>query len=168
MKDLKPILGRSIVLKNLGLKIHAMTIDEYQDYNDLFNVLILTTNFFLQTITDDKKDLRKYVDDNVKNFDIVCLDEQGIAQLIILFEFIFETKDITSNNKEIMQDIIKNGLLKFDTIEDIQTIINKLNQISITINKEVIVYRDNFDYIRNMILKSSGISLPKQDRKSVV
>ncbi len=117
---------------NIGI-IYPFTIKEYALNYYLFNILSVTKNLLLQQIDTKYKEQREKIEQEVKNFDVICFNEESVNLLIKLLKISFKTDNI-----------------KFD----------KKNEC-IYINGKII-NRDNYDYIRNMIIRINNLRLPKQ------
>jgi len=132
MDDLRFILNMPIEVDDIGY-IYPFTMEEYALYFQYLNVLSVTTNLILQQIDVKNKEYRKEIEEKLKNFDVICSEKSLIDILIKLLFISFKTEEIKYNSQ-------------LQTIEINSKMIN----------------RDNYDYIRNSIIKVNNIRLPKQ------
>jgi hypothetical protein len=132
MDDLRYILNMPIEIKGIG-RLYPFTMEDYALYSHYFNILTVTVNLYLQYIDPKEKELRKELESKIKNFDVVCSQREFVDMLLSLLTISFKTEN-----------------LRYD--DRIQTIF--INDGKIT--------RDNYDYIRNEIIKINNIRLPKQ------
>lgn len=165
MNDLRFILGMPIPINidNVDIgKIYPMTMEEYALYGDLFGVLNITKTLYLQQFDMKDTENRSYIERNVKNFDVVCMNPQFIVMLAQLLAKSFKTDDVKSNFEGIYKNLY---LLNEDKTKDISELelIDFFKQINIYVDGKKID-RDNYDYIRKMIIKCNGIRLPKQSK----
>lgn len=121
-----------IEIDGIGI-LYPFTMEEYALYSRCFNVLTVTVNLYLQYIDSKQKEIRKEIENTIKNFDIVSSQKKFIDLLMTLLEISFKPKRLKYSH-----------------------VLNK-----IIINNGVIT-RDNYDYIRNEIIKINNIKLPKQ------
>jgi len=132
MNDLRYILNIPIEIDGIG-RIYPFTMEEYALYSHYFNILTVTVDLYLQYVDSKQKELRKELESRIKNFDVVCSQPEFVEMLLSLLSISFKPQK-----------------LKYDSTT--QTIF--INDGKIT--------RDNYDYIRNEIIKVNNIRLPKQ------
>lgn len=138
MDDLRYILGEPIKLENFdNLELYPMNIIEYSRHKHLFGILNMGVNLILQQTETSKKIERKQIEENIKDFDIICMDIEKLQMFIQLLQISFKTKD---DEIKLFQD--DKGFI----IIDIKS--NKIN-------------RSNYNKIRNEIIKINNIRLPK-------
>jgi len=132
LDDLRYILNMPIEIDGIG-RIYPFTMEEYALYSHYFNVLTVTVDLYLQQIDSKEKELRKEIESKVKNFDIVCSQKEFVELLLSLLSISFKPKRL--KYCPVLQRILINDGL---------------------------ITRDNYDYIRNEIIKVNNIRLPNQ------
>lgn len=110
-----------------------MTMREYAMHSHYFDVLCITTYLLLQQIDLNEKEKREEIECNVKNFDVICNEKELINLLLELLKISFKPKKILYC--PILQRVLINNY---------------------------VISRDNYDFIRNQIIKVNNIHLPKQ------
>jgi hypothetical protein len=114
-------------------EIYPFTMEQYALYGHYFNILTVTMDLYLQQIDVKNKILRKQIQDTVKTFDIICQEPLLVQKLLMLFQLSFKPKRL--RYCPVLQRILINNS---------------------------IISRDNYDFIRNEIIKANNIRLPKQ------
>lgn len=114
-------------------ELHPFTLIEYASYDYVFASLNITTSLYLQMIDTDNDDLRSEIESNVKNFDVLCTNKEFIDLLITLLSISFKQSRVIYCPQ--LMRILINGK---------------------------IINRDNFDFIRDEIIKINDITLPRQ------
>ena len=134
MNDLRFILNMPIEIEGIG-SIYPFTIEDYALYGQYLNVLSVTRNLILQQIDVKEKEYRTELEDKLKNFDVLCGEITIIETLIKLLSISFKI--------------------------EVSDIIYYSEYQSISMNNKII-NRDNYDFVRNSIIKINNIRLPKQ------
>lgn len=186
MRSLNNFFGKPVKIENVDM-LYPLSIYDYVEHLNLFGVLQITVKLYLQSIDDKDKDFLKQIENNVYNFDIIKnSDIQNKNNLVELLKLSFKKQNIKflklsdmkiydENNKRFVYNIscIKNffNINKVDNDDEVidfyNEIINKDNVdkdyefISIDDCKSIID-RNNYDYIRNQIIRINAIRLPKQ------
>lgn len=169
MKDLRYILGSPIETE-VGL-LYPIGILDYTLHVSSFDILSITVRLLLQEIDVKEKQLRAEVEKTVKNFDVLIKEDSMFPKIQDLFSLCFKIDKskiqklmlgdnliITLNyDEKLMKEIEIINKKEVKSKEDL--IILKNNQ-DILLNR--VVNRDNYDHIRNEILKINNIRLPKQ------
>lgn len=136
MEDLRYILDIPIEIEGLErVSLKALNIKDYTKYSTYFGSFQMTVNYLLQQIETKNLEERQKVIDNMKNFDIVCMDGMAILMLMKLIQVSFGVSE-----EEVFFD---------------------RNEIAIYVN-DFKIDRDNYDKIKDEILKINNIKLPRQ------
>lgn len=118
--------------------IYPLSIIDYYTNANLFTILSVTKEYLLQQIDVKQKDVRKYVEENITHFDVVATNGTALKQLIDLLSLVSkkDTGDfILQKDEKGMYYILIDGF---------------------------IINRDNYDHIRNSIIRANNLKLPKQ------
>ena len=118
--------------------IYPLGVVEYYKNSNLFMVLSVTVNYLLQQIDTKEVKLREHVKKTTKNFDVVSSNATTLNQLIQLL-----------------------ALLSHKDYNDFLIQKSSNNLIYIDIDG-FIINRENYDMIRNSIIKANSLKLPKQ------
>lgn len=137
MDDLRYILAEPIHLEKVG-QLHHLGILEYSRNISYFDVLSVTINLLLQQVDDKDIEKREYIESYVKNFDIIIHDQNSLSMLIKLLSLCFKVDE--SKFK------IEKGL----------------DGYSFLMMNSNIIDRDNYDFVRDQIIKINRLHLPKQ------
>lgn len=143
MDDLRYILQEPVELQGIGI-LYPMNILEFNKNIKSFNILGITKNNLLQGI--DVKDLEKrdYIEKNIKNFDVITSQKELIALLLNLLIVCFKLNE--KNDIEIKQSEDNNGIY----------FLLKGNRID----------RNNYDFVRNQIIRMHNLHFPKQAKNA--
>jgi hypothetical protein len=165
MNDLRYIFAKPIDI-NIGT-IYPLNILDYTINIHKFNVLAMNRNSLLQAydIKTQKED-RDWIEQNIKDFDVICMNPQYIKSVIELFEIVFKknSEEINSNYIEIYTQInqdIESNKIKQEDLNDIKIILPYLEKIFILVG-DIPIYRDNYTYVKNQICKINSVHLPRQ------
>ena len=179
MNDIRYILKEPIEIKDIGT-LYPMDILKYNKCNDCFSVLAIVKSTLLQQVDTNDKEKRDYIENNVKNFDVLCSQRELIDSLINLISVCFEIKkeniqyddnlkcifigdffglNIEKLNQRAFELININKDNPNDLSEEIK---NEIISINDFVGKLKIINKDNYDFIRNSIIKMYGVHLPKQ------
>lgn len=168
MNDLRYIFAKPIDI-NVGT-IYPLNILDYSTNIQKFNVLAINKNSLLQAYDiKTQKDDRNWIEQNVKDFDVICMNPQYIKAVIELFEIVFkkdseDDKKISSNYIEIYNELnqdIESNKIKQEDLNDIKVILPYLEKIFIIVG-DIPIYRDNYTYVKNQICKINSVHLPRQ------
>lgn len=141
MDDLRYILQEPIELEGIGV-LYPLNILEFSKNSHIFSILSVTKNTLLQQVSVKDKEKRDYIENNVKNFDVVTSQPDLILMLAKLFMICFRL-----NAEDIQVGQEENGNIYF---------LLKGNRVD----------RNNYDYVRNQIIKINNIHLPKQAKNA--
>lgn len=118
--------------------IYPLGIVEYYKNASLFSVLSITVEYLLQHIDSKDKKTRDQVRKTTKHFDVVVSNAESINQLLNLLSLLSQKE----KNDFILQRAETGHLyIEIDGF---------------------IISRDNYDMIRNSIIKANSLKLPKQ------
>jgi hypothetical protein len=123
-------------------------MEQYALYGICFNVLSITKNLILQQIDMKDTEKRDEVEKTVKNFDLIIVNKQYTELLLQLLSLSFDTKLSNQN------------ICKIDKNKDFD-----IYNVCISIN-DFRVDRNNYDYLRNQIIKVNNMHLPKQSKNA--
>ena len=134
------IFKEPLIIENEGKEfpIYPLGVIEYYKNSKLFTVLSITVEYLLQHIDSKDKKTRDEIKKNTKHFDVVTSNPESINQLLDLLAL------LSNNDKhDFILQRSKEGFLCFE--------INGF-----------IIDRNNYDMIRNSIIKANSLKLPKQ------
>jgi hypothetical protein len=139
MEDLRYILGMPIEIEGFNsVKLHPMNIYEFSNNRNLFSILNVGINLLLQQLETSQKEERKKIKEQMKDFDVLCMDVNNIWIFSRLLKICF----------------------KIEEDEDLQ--LGEENGYPYILIKDIdIINRDNYDLIKKEILRSNYIRLPK-------
>ena len=130
--DLRYIFNLPVEIDDVG-KLYPFTISEFIEYGHLFGLLTITVNSLLQKIDINEVEKRKSIEKNIKIFDIFVSESTLLQPLGELLSRSFHTENVVWYQET--------------------------EQIAID---GKIIDRNNFNHIRNQIIKINDIHLPKQ------
>lgn len=165
MNDLRYIYGKAIDT-DVGM-IYPLNILDYTININKFNILAMNKNSLLQNYdTKTEKDDRDWIEQNIQDFDVICMNPQYIKLVIEVFKMVFKKDDteINSNYIEIYTQInqdIESNKIKQEDLNNMQVILPYLEKIFILIGDKPI-YRYNYTYVKNQICKINSVYLPRQ------
>lgn len=186
MRSLKNFYAKPIEVQNIG-NLYPLSVYEYVENIDLFGVLQITVKLYLQSIDDKDKELRKQVKNTISNFDVVNhSDIKNKDNLINLLKLSFKNDNIkflkindmrayNETDKKYQYSILQiRNFFDINKDTDDIAVIDFYNQIlnEPTLDKDYefisvnncssIIDRNNYDYIRNQLIRINAIRLPKQ------
>lgn len=157
MEDLQYFYGKPIELDNIGI-IYPCTMSEYMEDQNLFNVLHIQVNHYLQSISSKEKERKQKVSNTFKNWDIICCNPMYFYQLLILISKIMKVElNLIKTNFDMVYDEFAKGKEVF-TDEDI---VELGTNIFICIEDKYYISRDNYDYFRNQVIRMNTLRFPR-------
>lgn len=146
MDDLRYIFNMPIEINQIGV-IHGFTMEEYAlPINSLcLNVLSVTINLYLQQIDIKEIETRAEIAEKVKCFDLICSQPELVESLLLLLKISFKPK------KLFFCPAFNKIILVFEEIKE-----------KTESKRYCFITRDNYDFVRNQIIKVNNIRLTKQ------
>lgn len=121
-----------------NFSIYPLSIVDYYKNTALFSVLSVTVEYLLQHVNTKDKKAREFIRKNTKHFDVVTSNAESISQLLELL-----------------------ALLTHKSVNDCILQRDEEGYLYIVID-DFIINRNNYDLVRNSIIKANSLKLPKQ------
>lgn len=167
MRSLKYVLAKPVQVLGVG-KAHPFTLNDYDESMEIFNILQLQVNLFLQEVPTKEKSRRKFIVDNLKNWDVICLSSKYIEDLVFLIKAVFKFDDkceIVTNWHNKVVDMINSRKISLEKnsligLEDEKNLIELGSNTYLSVNGFEI-NRNNYDFFREEIIKLNLLRFPK-------
>lgn len=177
MGDLRYTFAKPIEIENIG-RLYPCRIYDFWEHKALFNILNITVKTILVQIPMKQKKERELIEKSFKNFDVVMSASSFVSQVVEMLSFCFKInkkkiKVFNYNNlpyislswdEELYAELEKGysllGSLDINS-EEFSTLKSLMEEKSNNLIEKTI-NRDNYDFIRNEIIKINDIQLPRQ------